>query len=82
MYQNVTSILQYYHNSVALGYTALWFKKVNAKVQMHYLDSDKDLNELVKRYKKYKKGSAGDIMLININNKLVNVIISYTLYLY
>ncbi|KAL5524176.1 hypothetical protein ACEPAG_8349 [Sanghuangporus baumii] len=75
--QNVASILQCYPTSVTLGYTGPWFKKIGTKIQPRYLESDVDLDELVQGFKKYleelkkkrKVDSAGEIVLMNMNDE-------------
>ncbi|KAL5532234.1 hypothetical protein ACEPAF_5800 [Sanghuangporus sanghuang] len=74
---NVASILQCYPTLVTLGYTGPWFKKIGMKIQPQYLESNVDLDELVQWFKKYLKelkkkckvNSAGEIVLMNINNE-------------
>ncbi|KAL5496005.1 hypothetical protein ACEPAH_3098 [Sanghuangporus vaninii] len=75
--QNMASILQCYPTSVTLGYTSLWFIKIGTKIQLWYLESDVDLDKLVQEFKKYleklkkkhKVDSAGEIVLMNMNNE-------------
>ncbi|OCB88512.1 hypothetical protein A7U60_g4327 [Sanghuangporus baumii] len=57
--------------------TGPWFKKIGMKIQPRYLESDVDLDELVQGFKKYleelkkkcKVDSAGEIVLMNMNNE-------------
>ncbi|KAL5521420.1 hypothetical protein ACEPAG_9346 [Sanghuangporus baumii] len=63
-----------YHNRC---YTGPWFKKIGTKIQPRYLESDVDLDELVQGFKKYleelkkkrKVDSAGEIVLMNMNDE-------------
>ncbi|OCB91215.1 hypothetical protein A7U60_g1537 [Sanghuangporus baumii] len=59
------------------SYTGLWFKKIGTKIQLWYLKSDVDLDELVQGFKKYleelkkkcKVDSAGETVLMNMNDE-------------
>ena len=78
---NAADILQCHCTTVTLGYTAPWFKKMGTKVQLLYLDTDADLDELAhgieeftteQKKKQYKKNIACKIILHNMNDETVS----------
>ena len=78
---NTVNILQCYCTTVMLGYTALWFKKMETKVQPLYFDTNTNLDELAhsieeftieQKKKQYKKNITCEIILHNMNNETVS----------
>lgn len=48
-------IMKLTHTSVTLGYEAPWCKKSGQKMQLRYLENDRDLADMMKCYENYMK---------------------------